>query len=116
MLAKVVEGRKIGRTLGFPTANLEFLSADDKPHQSGVYVVDVGVDDLSFRGLLNVGVRPTFGVSEKIAEVHILNFDQNIYGKTLNIKILKYLREERAFDTPGALVEQINMDRIEALK
>jgi riboflavin kinase/FMN adenylyltransferase len=115
MLAKVVEGRKIGRKLGFPTANLEFLNPDEVP-QSGIYSVDVQVDDQIFRGVLNVGTRPTFGVSEKVAEVHILNFDQCVYDQILDIRILKFLREERIFDTPQALANQINEDVLMAQK
>ena len=114
MLAKVIEGRKVGRTLGFPTANLEFLNSDEMP-ESGVYAVDVELQNKIFRGVLNVGNRPTFGTSQKIAEVHILDFDQIIYGEILNLTIRKFLREERLFDTPEALAEQIKNDILDAL-
>ena len=110
MLAKVVSGRGIGRTLGFPTANLEFLTPDEMP-ASGVYAVDVQTGAETFRGVLNVGIRPTFGASERVAEVHILDFDQDIYNTTLELKNLQFLREERFFDTPEALIEQIRKDQ-----
>ena len=119
MLAKVVEGRKIGRTIGFPTANLDFFNPDEMP-ESGVYEVDVAPEGVPkeqvFRGVLNVGCRPTFGVSQKVAEVHILDFDQNIYGETLSINIRKFLRNERPFSTPEALKKQIEKDIAEAQK
>ena len=114
MFAKVVDGRKIGRTLGFPTANLEFLNAAEMP-EPGVYAVDVTLNNQVFRGVLNVGNRPTFGASQKVAEVHILDFDQDIYGETLNIAIRQFLRHERLFDTPEALKEQIAKDKAAAI-
>jgi riboflavin kinase/FMN adenylyltransferase len=113
MLAKVVEGRKIGRALGFPTANLEFLNTDEMP-ASGVYAVDVSLREEKFRGVLNVGNRPTFGISEQVAEVHILDFAREIYGEILDIKTRKFIRKEQTFDTPEALKKQIEQDKAEA--
>jgi len=110
MLAKVVEGRKIGRTLGFPTANLEFLNSEETP-ENGVYAVDVIVQNKAFLGVLNVGNRPTFGTSEKISEVHILDFNREIYGEILNINVRKFIRQEQTFDTPETLKKQIEQDR-----
>ncbi|MDR0437857.1 MAG: riboflavin kinase [Bacteroidales bacterium] len=115
MLAKVVEGRKVGRTLGFPTANLEFLNPDEMP-ESGVYAVDVNLRDEMLRGVLNVGNRPTFGASEKVAEVHILDFARDIYDENLDITIRKFIRKERTFETSEALKKQIEQDREEARK
>jgi riboflavin kinase/FMN adenylyltransferase len=115
MIAKVIEGRKIGRTLGFPTANLEFLDPDELP-ENGVYAVDVKLQNEFFLGVLNIGNRPTFGVSEKIAEVHILDFAQEIYGENLEVEIRKFIRKEKTFDTPEALKKQIEADRDEARK
>jgi riboflavin kinase/FMN adenylyltransferase len=113
MLAKVIEGRKIGRTLGFPTANLEILSPAEMP-ENGVYAVDVMLHDEKLLGVLNVGIRPTFGTSEKIAEVHILDFAREIYGEILNIDIRKFIRKEKSFDTPEELKKQIELDRDDA--
>ncbi len=109
MLAKVVEGRKIGRSLGFPTANLEFLNLSEMP-ENGVYSVDVTINNQLFRGVLNVGIRPTFGVSKRVAEVHILDFNQEIYNEILDISIRKFIRHERVFDTPEDLKKQIEQD------
>jgi riboflavin kinase/FMN adenylyltransferase len=113
MLAKVIEGRKIGRTLGFPTANLDFFNPDEFP-ENGVYAVDVYLQNERFQGVLNVGNRPTFGTSEKTAEVHILDFAREIYGENLDINIRKFIRNEQSFDTPEALKKQIEADRNEA--
>ena len=115
MLAKVVEGRKIGRTLGFPTANLKLLNPDEMP-ENGVYAVDVTLGCEKFLGVLNVGNRPTFGISERTAEVHILDFEREIYGEILELNIRKFIRNEQSFDTPEALKKQIEQDREEARK
>ncbi|MDR2906545.1 MAG: riboflavin kinase [Bacteroidales bacterium] len=115
MLAKVVEGRKIGRTLGFPTANLEFQNPAEMP-ENGVYGVDVTITGQTFRGVLNVGIRPTFGVSERVAEVHILDFSQDIYNQILDISIQKFIRHEKPFDSPEGLKRQIEEDIAVAIK
>ncbi|MCL2413903.1 MAG: riboflavin kinase [Bacteroidales bacterium] len=110
MLAKVIEGRKIGRELGFPTANLEFFKPDEMP-EDGVYAVDVQFGNETFIGVLNVGTRPTFGVSERTAEVHILDFSREIYGETLEIAVKKFIRKEKTFDNLENLKKQIELDR-----
>ena len=111
MLAKVVDGQKVGRTLGFPTANLAFFNPEEMP-PSGVYAVEVCVKEQRFRGLLSVGVRPTFDTlpKEKLAEVHILDFDRDIYGEIIEISILRFIREVRRFDTAEELRAQIQRD------
>ena len=110
MLAKVIDGRKIGRELGFPTANLELFNPDEMP-EDGVYAVDVWFGNETFLGILNVGTRPTFGASERTAEVHILDFAREIYGETLEITVKKFIRKERTFDNPEDLKKQIERDR-----
>ena len=109
MFATVIDGRKIGRELGFPTANLALSNPAEMP-ENGVYAVDVIVKNEKFLGILNVGNRPTFGTSERTAEVHILNFSQEIYGETLEITVRRFIREERFFDNPEDLKKQIELD------
>jgi len=111
MLATVIDGRKIGRELGFPTANLALSNPAEMP-ENGVYAVDVVVKNEKFLGILNVGNRPTFGTSERTAEVHILDFSQEIYGETLEISVRRFIREERFFDNPEDLRRQIEQDII----
>jgi len=115
MLAEVIEGRKVGRTLGFPTANLKLLNPTEMP-ENGVYAVNVKLQNENFLGVLNVGNRPTFGTSEKIAEVHILDFAREIYGEILEVTIRNFIRKEQSFDTPEALKKQIEQDRADARK
>ena len=109
MLAQVVEGRKIGRTLGFPTANLILKNPEEMP-ENGVYAVDVILNNTTFCGVLNVGNRPTFGTSEKTVEVHILDFSRDIYGEFLDITIRNLIRREQTFDSPETLKIQIEQD------
>lgn len=102
----VVEGQKLGRTLGFPTANLH-LPKIQLP-RDGVWVVEV---DGMYRGVANLGARPTVdGLEERLLEVHILDFSEDIYGRTLQIRFLNFLREIRKFDSLDALKAQIFRD------
>jgi riboflavin kinase len=114
---KVISGRKIGRKIGFPTANLELLQNSFYLNR-GVYGVKVFYDGLEYFGIMNVGRRPTFqtGNMPLHYEVHIFDFNQDIYEKTLNITVCFYLREEISFPTVDQLVKQINQDKEMALE
>ena len=108
---KVVHGDKIGRTLGFPTANLEIEKYKLIP-KNGVYVVKVQLGNESFKGLLSIGTRPTVTNSdEKRVEVYLLDFDQSIYGEILNLELIEFIREDMKFDTLEELVKQMNADK-----
>ena len=110
---EVVHGRKIGRTIGFPTANLHVGSLLEAfCHLKGVYGVRVHHGAMKYNGVMNIGRRPTFkGEEPKLSiEVHILHFDQDIYGEQLEIDVLFFIRDERAFDTIDHLVEQVRND------
>ena len=103
----VVQGRKVGRTLGFPTANLQ---VDTLLPKSGVYAVKVRVENKTYSAIANIGTRPTFHASEPAFEVHILNFDGDLYGQTLDVTFLSRLRDERTFASAEALTKQITED------
>ena len=104
---KVVKGRRLGRKIGFPTANLD-LSQDCLP-PDGVYGVKVG----SRPGLMNLGLRPTLGGGEKrVLEVHLLDFSGNLYGQVLEVALLLSLRKERRFKNIEALQKQIRLDEV----
>ncbi len=108
---KVVHGDKIGRTLGFPTANLEIEKYKLIP-KNGVYVVKVQLGNESFKGLLSIGTRPTVTNSdEKRVEVYLLDFDQSIYGEILSLELIEFIREDMKFDTLEELVKQMNADK-----
>ena len=109
----VVGGEHIGRTIGFPTANIRGNDSSKLIPGNGVYAVDVWCqagDINRKRAMLNIGTRPTFNGTATTIEVHIPHFAGNLYGSTLSIAFLRKIREERKFDSPEALVEQLNKD------
>jgi riboflavin kinase / FMN adenylyltransferase len=108
---QVIEGRKLGRTLGFPTANL--CPGDMQMPKDGVWAVEV---DSQYPGVANLGVRPTIDGSERLLEVHMLHFSGDLYGQILRVRFVRFLRDERKFDSIDALREQISRDVIEAQK
>ncbi|WP_287127876.1 bifunctional riboflavin kinase/FAD synthetase [Candidatus Cyanaurora vandensis] len=105
----VVRGDGRGRTLGFPTANLAVSPRKFLPC-SGVYLVQVTWDDQAQPGLLNLGYRPTFAGQEQRVEVHLLDWQGDLYGKTLTVELLSYLRPESKFTSVAALKQQIQAD------
>ena len=122
----VVEGNKIGRTIGYPTANLELNDNYKLVPGNGIYAVEVSIsnekssmgieEDEHLKGMMSIGVRPTIGESKRTIEVNILDFDKDIYGQTIRVYIKKYLREEKKFDGLPELKDAIANDKIETLK
>lgn len=114
LLGRVERGDERGRTLGFPTANLALHHEITPPR--GVYVAQVEVDRVRYRALVNFGVRPTFGGEAlPIAEVHLLGFEGDLYGRVLEVELLRRLRDERRFVSVEELKTQIRADRDAAL-
>lgn len=113
----VVKGLQRGRLLGFPTANIQ--PDDDKKAlpMNGVYIVKCMVENEIHFGIMNIGYRPTFeNKHELVLEVHILNFDRDIYGKYFKVEFLKRLRNEKKFESKEDLIHQIEADKKESLK
>jgi riboflavin kinase/FMN adenylyltransferase len=107
---KVIHGKKLGRDLGFPTANIKLDSEIFIP-LLGVYKVKVHIGDKSYCGVLNIGKNPTVDTDEIIkVECHILDFDENIYGMEIEVEFLKFIREEMKFTDTRELVTQIKKD------
>lgn len=112
---KVVEGEKVGRKVGFPTANIE-LEEDYKMLPSdGSYAVVVIVGRERYNGMLNVGFKPTLGGSSRTIEVNIFDFDSNIYTQTITIEFIKALRKEKKFESLEELKIQLEVDKANAL-
>lgn len=111
---KVIEGDKIGRTLDFPTANIEVGFNHKLIPAEGIYAVKVKTGQTYFKGMLNIGFRPTFGGTQKRVEVNIFNFNQNIYGKEIVVEFYHKIRSEVKFENLGALKSQLQNDKIEA--
>jgi riboflavin kinase/FMN adenylyltransferase len=114
----VVEGDKRGRTIGFPTANLEIGDKEKLVPADGVYAVTllVGARKNQYRGMMNIGFRPTVGGNKRSIEVHILNFSDEIYGSALSLKLHHYVRKEMKFPSLDALKKQLAMDKEEVEK
>ncbi|MCS6989187.1 MAG: bifunctional riboflavin kinase/FAD synthetase [Chloroherpetonaceae bacterium] len=114
--ALVIEGEKRGRLIGFPTANLLPPSEKLIPKR-GVYAVEVEVDGKRFRAMMNIGFRPTVREDDRLSlEVHLLDFDGELYGKRLAIHFLARLRDERKFANLAELKAQLERDRQAALQ
>lgn len=106
---KVINGYKIGRTLGFPTANIQLTNNKLLP-QDGVYAVECQIDDKTYKGVLSIGERATFNIKGKSIELHIFFFDSEIYFKEIKIQIKDFLREQQKFSSKEELIEQITKD------
>lgn len=109
---KVVAGSQIGRTIGFPTANVMPFDKTKIIPKNGVYAVFVQLGETMHPGMLNIGNRPTVDESEQISiEVNLLDFEGDLYGSTLNIHFIEYLREERKMESLDDLKQQLTADR-----
>lgn len=117
----VVHGRQVGRTLGFPTANVCLEDSTLALPADGVYAVQASVADapshmtsLPFSGMANLGGQPTFNLQKPIFEVHIFDFDSDIYGRTLTVDFIAPIRPTTRFDSVNQLIAQLSADRDEA--
>jgi riboflavin kinase/FMN adenylyltransferase len=105
-----------GRSLGYPTANLELTDPAKLIPADGVYVTSVRWGDVAYYGMANIGRRPTFtNHGERAVEVHLLGFDGSLYGGHLEVYFLHRLRDEAKFDSTSALVRQMDADKAETL-
>ena len=114
---EIIEGNKLGRSIGFPTANLAISEKTKLIPGDGVYAVDLRVSDepdKTYRGMMNIGYRPTVDGSKKMIEVNIFQFDRMIYGRTLKVYVKKFLRTEQKFKSLDELKAQLALDRSSA--
>lgn len=111
LTSHVEEGEKLGRTIGFPTANLALPDALKLIPANGVYAVWVRLQEERFAGMMNIGTRPTVNGSKLTLEVHLLHFDRDIYGQLLTVEFVEQLRQEKRFDGLDALKAQLAKDR-----
>ncbi|GIZ09924.1 riboflavin biosynthesis protein [Flavobacterium sp. UMI-01] len=108
---KVVQGKQLGRTLGFPTANLKIKEDYKLIPFNGVYIVKSMFDGNAVYGLMNIGYNPTMDETELAIEVHYLNFEADLYGQEIAVSFLHYIRAEKKFDSVLQLKEQIENDK-----
>lgn len=117
IVGKVTDGFKIGRKLGFPTANIAPLDNEKQIPASGVYAVNVFVENLCFNGMLNIGNRPTIDNDEHISiEVNIFDFEKDIYNQEIKVIFRGKIRDEQKFNSLDELISQLNQDKISAMQ
>lgn len=111
---QIVEGFQVGRTIGFPTANIKIWEDFKVVPAFGVYAVYVLIDEDQYEGMLYIGKRPTLHNGDNISlEVNILDFDQNLYGKSLSVEFIEFMRPDEKFKDLETLVKHIKQDKID---
>jgi riboflavin kinase/FMN adenylyltransferase len=108
---KVVEGNKLGRILGFPTANISLSFTEKLVPKTGVYAVLVKVGQNHYQGMMNIGYRPTISESALTLEVHIFDFTEDIYNQSITVFFVQYLRDEQKFASVEDLKKQLHADK-----
>lgn len=118
LTGRVIEGNRLGRKLGYPTANIENYDNHKLVPSDGVYAVLVDVKGYFYRGMLNVGTRPTvnYNVDHRSIEVHIIDFDEDIYHENITIHFVEKIRDEKRFPGLDELQVQLGKDRETAIK
>ena len=109
LVGTVVTGQQLGRTIGFPTANLKLPEEKFLPRY-GVYSVDVLLEQTVIKGVMNIGCRPTVAGEAPTIEVHLLNWSGDLYGQILTVNLIKFIRPEQKFASVEALKQQITQD------
>jgi len=119
---KVVKGNQLGRTLGYPTANLEIDNPDKLTPADGVYAVEAQLlptaglfDSPRLKGMMGIGIRPTINGTHRTIEINLFDFDQDIYGKELRVFVVKYLRPELKFNGLEELKNALDKDKLDSL-
>lgn len=107
----VVHGDKRGKSLGFPTANIQLENPSKIIPKKGVYATWIRVEESYYSGMMNIGERPTFEKANFSIEVHIIDFDEEIYGKEIQVQFVERIRDEMAFKGKNELIDQLNKDK-----
>jgi riboflavin kinase / FMN adenylyltransferase len=112
---QVVKGQQIGRSLGFPTANIQIAEDYKLLPRDGAYAVHAEVNSIQYKAILNIGDRPTVDGQKKTIEAHLIDFERDLYGQELRIFFQEFLREEKKFESLDALKNQLVVDRERAI-
>lgn len=115
LTGEVVKGKQLGRTIGFPTANIQIEEDYKLIPKTGVYAVKAIVDQKEVFGMMNIGFNPTVSGEKQTIEVNLFDFNEDIYGKQIEVSLLQYLREEQKFGSVDLLKEQLNQDKVNSL-
>lgn len=116
LTGNVVHGQGLGKKWKYPTINLAIPETYKLIPKTGVYLVKTALDNKTYFGIMNIGNRPTLNGKYQTIEVHLLDFNQDLYGKKIQIQLLKRLRDEQKFHSVNALIAQIKTDEINARK
>lgn len=112
---QVVKGQQIGRSLGFPTANIQIAEDYKLLPRDGAYAVHAEVNSIRYKAILNIGDRPTVDGQKKTIEAHLIDFEGDLYGQELRVYFQEFLREEKKFESLDALKNQLVVDRERAI-
>jgi riboflavin kinase/FMN adenylyltransferase len=112
---QVVKGQQIGRSLGFPTANIQIADDYKLLPRDGAYAVHAEVNSIQYKAILNIGDRPTVDGEKKTIEAHLIDFEGDLYGQELRVYFQEFLREEKKFESLDALKNQLVVDRERAI-
>ena len=107
----IVKGKQLGRTIGFPTANIVIEDIHKLIPKNGVYVVKVFLETIFYHGVMNIGTRPTINGDDQTIEVHLFDFNEDIYDKKIKVEVHEFIRDERKFESFEALKIQIQKDK-----
>jgi riboflavin kinase / FMN adenylyltransferase len=112
---EVMHGDKIGRTIGYPTANLKSTNEEKIVLGDGIYAVYTEVEGKRYKAMMSIGFRPTVNGKKRVVEVNIFNFEKEIYGQIIRVIVIKYLRSEVKFNGLEALKTQLHQDKEDSL-
>ena len=108
----MVKGNSIGKTLGFPTANIKVNFDDKLIPKNGVYLVYSYINNKKIFGMMNIGIKPTINENEKSIEVNLFDFNENLYNKEIRVYLTEFLRDEVKFDSLEELKVQLEKDQL----
>ena len=111
----VSKGKGRGKSMGFPTANIILENKNKIIPKFGVYAVNIIYNNIRYKGMLNIGMNPTFNNQEPSIEVHIFDFNKEIYGSKLSVELIDRIRNEKKFNNPDELKNQLAIDKIASL-
>ncbi|MGV8945361.1 MAG: bifunctional riboflavin kinase/FAD synthetase [Lutibacter sp.] len=116
LTGEIVKGKHLGKKIGFPTANLHIKETYKLLPKTGSYIVKSELENETVYGMMNIGFRPTVKGKNQTIEVHFFDFNKDLYGKKIQVEVLKFLREEQKFDSVEDLKNQLQKDKEKSLK
>ncbi|MDB4851825.1 riboflavin biosynthesis protein RibF, partial [Flavobacteriaceae bacterium] len=111
----VVDGKKIGAKIGFPTANINIEESYKLIPKTGVYIITAIIDGSSYNGMMNIGFNPTVSGKKQTIEAHLFDFHKNLYGEKITVELLYFLRDEQKFLSVDDLIDQLKTDKENAI-